>query len=138
MTVSIHGSNRIDFDGEQVLPLPPEIKCVAYCLFDGVNITPINGENICPIFSSANIDRIVRVNTGWYSIYFAAPMPDIYYSPSVVGTGGGTISGYVQLDTQEFNGEGSHDFWTDRFNIRTTDSGGNYYNHPRISIQVFR
>ena len=136
MTVSIHGSNRIDFDGEQVLPA--EIKCVAYCLFDGTNVTSVNGDNLCNILGSNNIDRVVRVGTGMFAVFFATPMPDIYYSPSVTGTGGGTSSGYAQLDTQQFNGEGSHDFWTDRFNIRATDASGVYANHPRISIQVFR
>jgi len=116
----------------------PSYACRAFCTFDGTDFTTVNGESHCKILASGNISKVIRHETGKYSVHFKTPMPDINYSPTITGTGGGTSSGYAQLDTQQFNGNGSHDFWIDRFNIRATDSAGAYTNHPRISIQVFR
>jgi len=116
----------------------PSYACRAFCTFDGTDVTTVNGESHCRILGSGNISKVIRHETGKYSVHFKTPMPDINYSPTITGTGGGTSSGYAQLDTQQFNGNGSHDFWIDRFNIRATDSAGAYTNHPRISIQVFR
>ncbi|MEK9694112.1 MAG: hypothetical protein VW270_00030 [Candidatus Poseidoniales archaeon] len=116
----------------------PSYACRAFCTFNGDNVTTVNGESHCQILTSGNISKVTRHGTGRYTIHFKTPMPDNKYSPSVTGTGGGTNSGYAQLDTQEFNGSGSHNFWTDRFNIRSVDGGGTMRNHSRISIQVFR
>ena len=114
----------------------PVFACRAWAVFDGTNV---DGSNNCQLFSSGNISKVVRENTGWYKVYFQSNMPDAHYCVVATGTGGGTSSGYVQLDSADFGGNGAAQGTTiSTFNLRATDSGGNYTNHPFVHCAVFR
>ena len=106
---------------------------------NSVIVTNVDGSNNCQLFSSGNISKVVRENTGWYKVYFQSNMPDAHYCVVATGTGGGTSSGYVQLDSADFGGNGAAQGTTiSTFNLRATDSGGNYTNHPFVHCAVFR
>ena len=114
----------------------PIFACRAFCVFDGTNV---DGSNNCQLYASGNILKVVRESTGHYKVYFQNNMPDAHYCVVATGTGGNTSSGYVQLDSAGFGGQGAAQSTTvSTFNLRATDSGGSYYNHPFIHCAVFR
>ena len=114
----------------------PIFACRAFCVFDGTNV---DGSNNCQLYASGNILKVVRENTGWYKVYFQNNMPDAHYCVVATGTGGNTSSGYVQLDSAGFGGNGAAQSTTvSTFNLRGTDYNGSYYNHPFVHCAVFR
>tara|TARA_B100001939_G_C16895819_1_gene597527 strand:- start:482 stop:991 length:510 start_codon:yes stop_codon:yes gene_type:complete len=114
----------------------PIFACRAFCVFDGTNV---DGSNNCQLYASGNILKVVRENTGWYKVYFQNNMPDAHYCVVATGTGGSTGSGYVQHDSVSFGGNGAAQSTTvSTFNLRGTNSGGTYYNHPFVHCAVFR
>tara|TARA_A100001234_G_C12549074_1_gene352309 strand:+ start:257 stop:766 length:510 start_codon:yes stop_codon:yes gene_type:complete len=114
----------------------PIFACRAFCVFDGTNV---DGSNNCQLYASGNILKVVRESTGHYKVYFQNNMPDAHYCVVATGTGGNTSSGYVQLDSASFGGGGAAQSTTvSTFNLRGTNSGGTYYNHPFVHCAVFR
>ena len=114
----------------------PVFACRAFCVFDGTNV---DGSNNCQLYASGNILKVVRESTGHYKVYFQNNMPDAHYCVVATGTGGNTSSGYIQHDSASFGGNGAAQSTTvSTFNLRGTDSGGTYYNHPFVHCAVFR
>ena len=114
----------------------PIFACRAWVVFNGEQV---DGLNNCELYSSANILKVVREGTGYYKVHFQESMPDAYYCIIATGTGGGTSSGYVQLDSSDFGGNGSDLGATSTtFNLRATNSSGTYTNHPVVNCAVFR
>ena len=73
------------------LPFIPK----AWVNFDGANGTTVSGEFRCTIKSSYNILKVVRTNTGMYTIYFITPMTNTNYCISgSIGGGAGEVSTY--------------------------------------------
>lgn len=52
----------------------------AWGTFNGSSYTNVGGEDLCDIFSSGNISKIVRTATGYYKIVFSVAMPDANFS----------------------------------------------------------
>ena len=114
----------------------PIFACRAWVVFNGEQV---DGSNNCELYSSANILKVVRAGTGQYTVHFQESMPDAYYCIIATGTGGGTSSGYVQLDSSAFGGTGSDLGATSTtFNLRATNSSGTYTNHPVVNCAVYR
>lgn len=57
----------------------PIFACRAWVNFDGTNLTTVGSEELCAIRGSANIDRVVKVSSSEFKIYFETPMPDTNY-----------------------------------------------------------
>ena len=75
----------------------------AWVAFNGYdNFTPIGGETRCQIWSSYNIQKVVRVNTGQYNVHFNIEMPSAPYCVTgscgdVQGVGNERISIYPSV-----------------------------------------
>ena len=61
------------------LPFIPK----AFVAFNGYdNFTIVGGETRCQIWNSYNIQKVVKVNTGQYNVYFNTPMSSTPYCVS--------------------------------------------------------
>jgi hypothetical protein len=63
----------------------PIYGCRAWVNFDGTTVTDVGGENRCTIRASGNVTKVVRNNTGDYTITFTTAMPDANYA-TVINT----------------------------------------------------
>jgi hypothetical protein len=64
----------------------PIYGCRAWVNFDGTTVTSVGGENLCTIRASGNVTKVVRNNTGDYTITFATAMPDANYATVASGS----------------------------------------------------
>jgi hypothetical protein len=74
----------VKLDGAQT-GSAPIYGCRAWVNFDGTTVTNVGGEDRCTIRASGNVTKVVRNNTGDYTITFATAMPDANYA--VVASG---------------------------------------------------
>ena len=61
----------------------PLFGCRAFVNFNGSSYQTVGAEQQCAIRASGNISKVVRGTNGVYTIHFATPMPDNYYSVSL-------------------------------------------------------
>jgi len=69
----------------------------AWVNFDGTAGATVGAEFRCTVRSSYNVDRVVRISTGDYSIYFTTPMTNANYS--VCGNAYNAVQGATQKPT---------------------------------------
>jgi len=103
----------------------------AWANFDGTTGTQVGSEFRCSIRASYNIDRIVRVGTGDYIVYFANALQDANYA--VTGTNGGQSGSYV------FNLNGDNPLQTAAaFRCGVAYPGNYYVTTNKITFMVIR
>jgi hypothetical protein len=112
----------------------------AWVNFDGTTVTNVGGENRCTIRGSGNITKVVRNNTGFYTIHLTTALPDTNYAVFV--TTWNSNSGMF------INGSSVHTSppETGQFVVRTSfgttsltsDSTAGDTNAPHIFVAVFR
>ena len=110
----------------------PIFACRAWVNFDGSAVTTVSSEDHCQIFSSGNVNKIVRTATGEFKIVFEIPMPDSNYC--IVGSCGYRGSANKRLLTIS-------DYKTTQyFGIETTlaTTTGANENVNEICLVVFR
>jgi len=111
----------------------PLFGCRAWVNFDGTSTTSISSEDCCAIRASGNVSKVVRNNTGRYTITFATAMPDANYAIQITVAGTGSYSDwsrtqyYVQSSVS-----------TTSFQLHNVDETDSYYNSSSISVSVFR
>ena len=64
----------------------PIYGCRAWVNFDGTTVTNVGGEDRCTIRGSGNVTKVVRNNTGDYTITFSTAMPDANYATVASGS----------------------------------------------------
>lgn len=75
-----------------IAPLNEKSCAQASVVFNGKSWTTVSGENRCNIISSYNVDKVVRVSSGEYKIYYSNTLE---YIGAVVGT---SSSGYFMVN----------------------------------------
>lgn len=58
----------------------PIFGCRAFVNFDGSDVATSGTESHCKIRASGNISKVVRTDTGEFTIHFATAMPDTNYA----------------------------------------------------------
>ena len=103
--------------------------CRAWVYFNGTGTIAIQG--------SFNVSSITDSGTGYYRINWSNNAPTINYCSIVCGTGGLTSSGYIQHDTQSFNGDGTNAPLVGSITLRGTDTSGTATDHPWVTAATF-
>ena len=98
-----------------------------------------NGTSTVAIRDSENVSSITDGGTGRFKVNLATTLANTNYSICVTGTGANTSSGYVQLDSFSWGGNGEiTGMTTTSFNIRasTGASGEADMDHAVINAIV--
>ena len=97
-----------------------------------------DGTGTVAIRDSHNVSSITDNATGEYRVNFTNAMANDLYSCCVTGTGAQTSSGYAQLDSDSWGGQGDFNgASTTWFNIRAVNGQLDYTDHPKIVAVVF-
>ena len=108
----------------------PLYGCRAWVNFAGNSYTSINSENCCAIRASGNVSKVVRVNTGWFAIYFETAMPDTNYVTTF------NKGSYGSADPRGFDTIFDQKTTYTRIDCRTEN--GNEADPALVCVMVFR
>ena len=106
----------------------PIYGCRAWVNFDGTTVTNVGGEDRCTIRASGNVTKVVRNNTGDYTITFTTAMPDANYA--TVG------SGSPDIQSALIEAQGTPSTTTQQIYAKngTNNASGNL---TRINVAIF-
>lgn len=110
----------------------PIYGCRAWVNFDGTTVTNVGGENRCTIRGSGNVSKVVRNDTGDYSVTFSTPMPSANYSCVVSGS---SITGVSNMGYAGIVATQAPTSSIVRF--ITTQQSGALTNLPYVQVAVF-
>jgi hypothetical protein len=107
----------------------PTYACRAWVNFNGTTVTNVGGENLCTIRASGNVTKVVRNNTGDYTITFATAMPDANYAT--------VASGSPDVTSALIEAESASTTTTQRVYAKngTNNASANF---TRINVAIFR
>ena len=104
--------------------------------FNGGEVTSVNSKDHCTIRASGNINRVVRNDTGLFTVYFNTPMPDTNYAISHhVGTFNQDGKDSAVTSARCFIADVN--FYKVTINYMNSSSNG-FWNYTSISFMFFR
>jgi hypothetical protein len=114
---------------------PPIYACRAWVNFDGTAGSTVDGEFRCTIRASGNVSKVVRGDTGNYTISFTTAMPDANYCLQTTTSGDGVAASFV------YEGNGAANRNTAAVSsviIQVVSQAGTPANRASNSVAIFR
>jgi len=109
----------------------PIYACRAWVNFDGANGATVSGEFRCTIRSNGNVSKVVRSDTGSYSIYYATEVPT---NACAVGSAHETTGSGIANVNQWVS---AHPVSTTQCNVFICDVSNVGQNANVVSVAVF-
>jgi hypothetical protein len=109
----------------------PIYACRAWVNFDGANGATVSGEFRCTIRSNGNVSKVVRNDTGSYSIYYATAVPT---NACAVGSAHETTGSGIANVNQWVS---AHPVSTTQCNVFICDVSNAGQNANVVSVAVF-